>query len=57
MENAAETRENKCGALLSTYKQIAMQSLELFGPCSIFAKNQGIVLALSLFNYFTQGLC
>ena len=25
-----------------------MQNLELFGPCLIFAKNQGILLALSL---------
>ena len=48
LEYAAETGGNKCKAILYTYKQIGMRSLELFWPCLILAKNQGDVLALSL---------
>ena len=39
---------NKCKAVFYTYKQVGMQSLELFWPCSILAKNQGDVLARGL---------
>ena len=50
LEYATETGGNKCKAVLYTYKQMGMRSLELFWPCSILAKNQGDVLALSLSN-------
>ena len=48
LEYATETGGNKCKAVLYTYKQIGMRSLELFWPCSILAKNLGDVLARSL---------
>ena len=53
LEYATETGGNKCKAVLYTYKQIGMRSLELFWPCSILAKNLGDVLARSLSH---QGL-
>ena len=39
---------NKCKAVFYTYKQIGMQSLELFWPCLILAKNLGDVLSRGL---------
>ena len=48
LEYATETGGNKCKAVFYTYKQVGMQSLELFWPCSILAKNQGDVLARGL---------
>ena len=48
LEYATETRGNKCKAVLYTYKQIGMRSLELFWPCLILAKNLGDVLARGL---------
>ena len=48
LEYATETVGNKCKAVFYTYKQVGMQSLELFWPCSILAKNQGDVLARDL---------
>ena len=53
LEYATETGGNKCKAVLYTYKQIGMQSLELFWPCLILAKILGDVLAHSLSH---QGL-
>ena len=53
LEYATETGGNKCKAVLYTYKQIGMRSLELFWPCLILAKNLGDVLARSLSH---QGL-
>ena len=53
LEYATETGGNKCKAVLYTYKQIGMSSLELFWPCLILAKNLGDVLARSLSH---QGL-
>ena len=48
LEYATETRGNKCKAVFYRHKRIGMQSLELFWPFSILAKNLGDVLALSL---------
>ena len=48
LEYATETGGNKCKAVFYTYKQIGMQSLELFWPCLIFAKNLGDILARGL---------
>ena len=50
LEYTTETGGNKCKAVFYTYKQIGMQSLELFWPCSILAKNLGDVLARGLSN-------
>ena len=56
LEYATETGENKCKAVFYTYKQIGMQSLELFWPCSILAKNLGDVLARGAFRPGLKGL-
>ena len=53
LEYATEMRGNKCKAVFYTYKQVGMQSLELFWPCSILAKHLGDVLAHGLSH---QGL-
>ena len=37
LEYTTETRGKKCKAVFYTYKEIGMQSLELFWPCSILA--------------------
>ena len=48
LEYATEMRGNKCKAVFYRYKQIGMQSLELFWPFSILAKNLGDVVARGL---------
>ena len=45
LKYATEMEGNKCKAVFYMYKQIGMQSLELFWPCSILAKNLWDVLA------------
>ena len=53
LEYATETRGNKCNSVFYRYKQIGMQSLELFWPFSILAKNLADILAHGLSVEFT----